>query len=634
MTAWQVWQNIGMTRWYTTRWHTGDQCFIELMHALTNPEEHWAQPERPDLLLALDELIAWMGDFRDYDERVHESGWTSAVNDFFAATDSLGTKTKKQIQCHIDSIRGSWQSGLGGDRPLREQVRDEAIAMRHALSTKSALQAAWADLVGILGRAETSMAAVSVRRDNFWMIVRAGDRNRSELSRRLTSVLTGDPFQHLVTRLELGEITEIDPDVRPTQTGPFISPRQRLDLAVKILVAEPEVGTHKVWFAFRHANISFIGKIIGRIQFFEARWLRENLLQGGPFKEDIPDELWDLDHPETIPDSANAVLASIDLGTAAFSDAVRTATEQMDAFLQISTVGYAYSWQRLPGFIHVLNGKIAGHQYFIPEDDEFGQAGPMMGLGDKIASIAPLVEPKIPVIDPEIKDIVDALHWWRGGDDRPNAASIILDVRIIELIASRIREEHWTAYLEKYMKNSWIQGCMLDEMRMILRQALAFQVSPHAEERQREIFLEVSKPTDGLGVFRINTAMNYIDEIIEFISPKLPLGRDLRTLRQKTSTNAALGAWCTELDRLWGSQIHRLERVRNAIAHGGPFTDQVVTVTRPFSQRLSAWALNESVDGFLQGKGLAQSHFDRKHRWDAWRSSLRHATSAADVFIK
>ena len=42
------------------------------MLVLTHPEERWAQPERPDILLSLDELIAWANDSRDYDARMHE----------------------------------------------------------------------------------------------------------------------------------------------------------------------------------------------------------------------------------------------------------------------------------------------------------------------------------------------------------------------------------------------------------------------------------------------------------------------------------------------------------------------------------------------------------------------------------
>lgn len=40
-----------MVRRSSTRCLTGDDRCIELMHALTHPDEPWTQPERPDILL-------------------------------------------------------------------------------------------------------------------------------------------------------------------------------------------------------------------------------------------------------------------------------------------------------------------------------------------------------------------------------------------------------------------------------------------------------------------------------------------------------------------------------------------------------------------------------------------------------
>ena len=171
----------------------GDDRFIELMHALTHPEERWVQPERPDILLALDELIAWANDSRSYDERVHESGWTSVTNDFLTAAGALGSRTTQVVQAHIDAIRSSCLPGVGGNPTRRAQLPTEVTAMRQTLTTTAALAAAWVDLVRVLSRENSTINTVSARRDTFWAIVRATDRNPVELSRRLTSVLTAIP---------------------------------------------------------------------------------------------------------------------------------------------------------------------------------------------------------------------------------------------------------------------------------------------------------------------------------------------------------------------------------------------------------------------------------------------------------
>jgi hypothetical protein len=620
-----------MVRRCDTHWFMGDDRFIELMHALTHPEERWAQPERPDILLALDELIVWVNDTRNYDERVHESGWMSAVKDFLAATDSLGSKTKQIIQSHVDAIRSSCQRGVGGNQSLRTQLSNEAAAMRQTLTTAPTLHAAWIDLLRILSRAESSMNTAAARRDNFWAIVRATDRNTIELSRRLTSVLTGDPFEALKARLELGEIDRIDGSIQSIRSStPLINPRQRLDLAIKVLISEPASRTHIVWFAFRNAGLTSMGQSFGSIRLFDARWLRAILEQDGPSRDEIPSELRGLEDPSTIPDQRDVVMASVNLGPGTFSDAVRVASERIDAFLGMSTIGCPIAWEQMHGFIHVQDGHIVTHQYFVYEDDRLESPLALDGTAAQIAKMAPRVAPKLPVNDHDLKDIIDALHWWRGGLDQPTAASIVVNVRIIELVASRIGETFWTTYLEKYMKNSWIQNAILDMLDIALREALTRHVSAGVQARQREIFLKAMQYSEGQQRFM---AARYLDAIIEFTAPNLPLGRELRTIKQRTSSTVAIQAWCTELERLWQAWVHRLERVRNSIAHGGPFTEQAVLITQPFSQKVAVWALWESIEGFLEGKTLTQSHIDLKSQWDQWRSSLQNATSIDDIFI-
>lgn len=622
-----------MPRRNDTIWFTGDDRFIELMHVLTHPEERWAYPERPDILEALDELIAWANDSRDYDQGVHESGWRSAINDFLVTTDSLGSRTKHVIQSHLDAVRNLCQPNIGGDQELRAQLSIEAAALRQTLGTVPALIAAWTDLVRVIGREESRMNIVSVRRDNFWAIVRAVDRNTVELSQWLTSVLTGDPFEELRARLLLGEIDRIDRDRHSIRdSAPSVPPRQRLSLAIRLLSTEPTSKTHTVWFAFRRAGLSHTIQEFDAVRLFETQWLRANLLQGDPFKNEIPSELRDFEDANTIPDQRDVVLASVNLGTGTFADAVRIASERLDAFVGMSTVGTPVPWERIPGFIHVQDGRIVGNQFFVYEDERFEAPHALEYTAARITSMAPRVAPRLPVSDQSLRDIIDALHWWRTGPSEPTAASIILNVRIVELVASRIRETRWTTYLENYFKNAWIHSAIMQILYMALHEALTRHLAPEVQPKQREIFLDVTERKDGQQRFNIGEAARHLNTIIQFTPPDLPLGRDLRTIKQRTSNPDAIRAWCAELETLWGGSIYRLERVRNAIAHGGPFTEQAVLLTQPFSRTMAVWALWESVEGFLDGKTLTQSYEDYRSRWDRWRSSIQTATSINDLF--
>lgn len=413
---------------------------------------------------------------------------------------------------------------------------------------------------------------------------------------------------------------------------PLIDPKQRLQLAVKLLSSEPSSRAHRVWFAFRRAGLTATIQDFGSIQLFEAQWVRANLLQGAPFRDEIPSELRDLEVAKTIPDQHDVVLASVDLGTGTYSDAVRVASERLDAFLGMSTIGSPVPWERIHGFIHIQDGRIVTHQFFVYEELRLESPHALDYTAARITSMAPRVAPRIPVSDQSVKNIIDALHWWRPGLGQPTAASIILNVRIIELVASRVGGKAWPTYLEKYFKNAWIHSVILDTLYMALHEALTHRVALEVQPRQREIFLDVMEYRDGQQRFDIYKAARYLDTVIQFIPPHMPLGRDLRTIRQRTSSTSAITRWCAELERLWGGSVYRLERVRNSIAHGGPFTELAVLLTQPFSQKMAVWALWESVEGFLGDKTLIQTHEDLRSHWDQWRSSTQKAASIDGLF--
>jgi hypothetical protein len=620
-----------MVRRSTTEWSIGDGTFIEVMHALTNPQEPWTYPDAPNILSALEELIAWANDGRTYDPRFHEAAWRSAINDFRAATKYLGVRTRQVLKPHVDAILGAYHPGLGGDQALKLKMAGETKAMRRTLADRSTLSAAWDDLIRVCSRKKTPMNIVAARRDAFWAVVQATDRNMEELSRSLTSVLTGDARAMFRAKLRLGEADALEFDFQSLRSCPPASPPERLEIAKKILDVEPELKAHVVWLAFRQAYLNDMRQQFGYIHFFDARWLRGNLFEGGPSRDQLPSELDDLDRADSIPDQQDVVLARIDLGICAFADVVRIATQRADALVGISTLGCQIPWKQMRGFIHAEDGKIASHQFFKYETDIFSPYAlhdTAVEIGRKAARVAPIVAQ----LDTNMRDIVDALHWWRAGMDQPSAASVVLNVRAIELVASRIGEPLWTTYLENYMKNSWIYGTIADTLYIALHEALHRRVSVDAQAKQRELFLDVNGHEDGRQTFSVRRALGRIDEIIEFIPSNLPIGRDLRTIKQKTANAAAIQNWCSGLEKLWKAGLERLERLRNSISHGGPFTEQVVQLVHPFSQRLSSWALTVSIEGYLEGKTLAQSQAELKDGWDQWRLSMQRVTSADDIF--
>ena len=149
-----------MVRRISTEWFSGDDTLIELMHALTNPEDAWTLPERPDLLLALHELLAWTGDSRKY-EAQHKPGWISVMRDLTAAAEALGGNLKQALQPQLDAIRARFDPDIGVDEATRRTLATEASALRQTLAQTTTLLAAWKDLTSACSQPTRPMKTVA-----------------------------------------------------------------------------------------------------------------------------------------------------------------------------------------------------------------------------------------------------------------------------------------------------------------------------------------------------------------------------------------------------------------------------------------------------------------------------------------
>ncbi|WP_326549986.1 hypothetical protein [Micromonospora sp. NBC_01813] len=620
-----------MARRSDTQWFSGDEALLELMHALTYADHPWTHPNRPDLLLALGELLAWAGDTRAYDGQ-HKPGWISMTHDFTEAAKALGSNVFQVVQSHIDGLANLLVPEIGSDQAGRRRLASKAQALRLTLGQTATLLAAWKDLTSACSQPTRPMKTVAARRDFFWMVVRATDRNTTELSRSLTSVLTGDPFEAQLARYYLGELEEIDLNRADHMGNPPVSLSDRLDLAAKLLSVTPTAKTHVVWLAYKNAHLNSTGMELGHIQLYWAKWLR-SVLASERAKDRLPGELTSTDMPPIIPDEQDVIFARIDLGIAALPDAIRVAGEQLDALVAMSMLGVEDRWERMSGYIHAVDGQIVSQGVFRYEELPVTSRHAWQGPTARFANMAPRVAPHLPMLDPNMKDIIGALSWWRVGIDHPTAAAILLNVRVLELVASRLGVASWTTYLEKYIKNIWLHNAILEVLYYPLFEALHYRrLPPDKLTRQRELSLQADTYQSGEQGFDVQAAARHLDEIIGFIPSRLPMARELRSIKQRTANPQALNEWRRDLESTWSGWRLRLERIRNAITHGGPFTEDAVVLTHPFSQQVSVWALDMCLDGFLNGKTLQQTHDEAQKYWDQWRLRLRSATSVNEIF--
>jgi hypothetical protein len=44
----------------------------------------------------------------------------------------------------------------------------------------------------------------------------------------------------------------------------------------------------------------------------------------------------------------------------------------------------------------------------------------------------------LPITDPDLTEAIDALHWWQDAEAQSPLVAVVLDVRVLELLAARI----------------------------------------------------------------------------------------------------------------------------------------------------------------------------------------------------
>jgi hypothetical protein len=116
------------------------------------------------------------------------------------------------------------------------------------------LEAAWSDISDACRDHRTPDATVAARRDLFWQLVRAADRNTKELGRLLAGVLDDYALVVEMARVRLGDLPNPGPGAWPRHDQPAgLGEPERIGLCQRLLAMLPMPAHHVVWVAFDRA---------------------------------------------------------------------------------------------------------------------------------------------------------------------------------------------------------------------------------------------------------------------------------------------------------------------------------------------------------------------------------------------
>ncbi|KAB1117579.1 hypothetical protein [Micromonospora aurantiaca] len=625
-----------MSRGSGTTWFFGDDALREIAQCLTSPDAFWDQNRQIDVVVALEELAAWSADSRDYDERMHKSGWASAAKDFATAYDALGLKVKSLTESAARPALGLCAGNLGPNADEVQSLRESLATLREVLALPDALAAAWDDLVATSSKQAPPIDSLDSRRDAFWAIARVGDRNVKELADRLRGVLSGDPLGFYVAERHLGEVSLEPAAFEQIRQRPIADPRTRMELARRLLRFEPSPRRHVVWLGFRDAGLHPSMVIQGDISLYDGQYLHSLLAAPPEAVNRVPEELRELHGDVLTDDEHDVVLARIDLGVGRFPDAIGLASNHAAALIAIAAIrGGGKPWKQMSGYLHAEDGRITTHQSFVRNEFAIPYSVKRDGTALSIGEVVRDLTGKLTLARSELREIVEALHWWQSSAEDRDAKSVLLNVRLIELVAARTGETAWTTFLEKYFKNTWIQHVMKRSLHEAFNDALhTSQVNDGSEAAQRRIRAEVIKyGPGGYNTFDIATALHAAERIEALLPPRTTTARAVRTVRRKVADPRSMVLWARNLEADWSAAVHRLERIRNSIMHGGPFTDAAVTRVHSFSHQLSAWSVVESMDAVLEQVTVRDKHISTARRMDRWRQDLATTDPSQAVFI-
>ncbi|MFI6603821.1 hypothetical protein ACIBHX_46960 [Nonomuraea sp. NPDC050536] len=594
----------------------------------------WSDRDVVDAVAASEEVAGWLNDRRPYSKKYHQGPWTEAIEDFTSAVTRLGPAVQAMLQPQLRKAQTAL-TGFPGTAPApdREPAKAAMTALRQRWSEPLVLEAAWHDLLAACRDDESRFDIIAARRDLFWRLAGFTDWHPRELSGELCSVLDGSTFDVTLAQVKLGDIEEPPGDQwGQREELSELTDEEILELCRRLLFLEPTPSHHVIWLTFTNAASPLTSKEIGPVTLFDGPWLRARLNDGSPrLLQGLPAEL---SHPDSdvsaqdVLEGKDVVLARVDLGKGVFADPAQTARERLHALVGLARFRTGSTeWTPVDGYRHAIDGVMVGFQVFRlpgsrrrrPYDDPVGRM---------LAELTPKLWDKLAQADKELRETVGAVQWWQEAQQQQSLAALVLNVRVIELTATRVCTLPWTSYLDTYLASAWIRATIINQLFDVVSEAVADPEGKAAgsQAELRSIRKEIETP-DAPGVVGFGglAAVQALPRLIGLYPVHSLCGRRLRQLAERLASPATLADWAKEIGNRWKTARARLRRSRNAIAHGGPVIGDVTITLDHLSRYLSAWSLSLFLDSSSTAGELDDPHETFRKESDAWLQGLRTA---------
>ncbi len=320
------------------------------------------------------------------------------------------------------------------------------------------------------------------------------------------------------------------------------------------------------------------------------------------------------------------------------ADAVNRARHLAEAVVGLASFRSGREfWIPMQGYLHAVDDQLVARGSFSRALDVRDISSWNDRTDAELRNLTPQLAPILPLLGPELSEVVEALHWWQNADEH-TSAGILLNVRIIELLASRAGFSKWYDLIDA-MKTRWIRVTirrvlleLLDDATYYVPiEALIDPASAAQIESLRAGFVTVA--TSGGMTYDLDRGVGDLPTLASMYVDHYSVGRRIREVAAHLSDPTSLEAWIHSLEKRWLLAQARLRRIRNAVAHGGPFTKQGVLSVADFGRQLAAWSLATALEACLNGSPFSVQLAQSRRASDNWRAAVPAARSVSEALF-
>jgi hypothetical protein len=614
----------------------------ELRASLWDPNKAWSAATHVNIVVATRELDSWINDGRPFSVQ-HKHAWRSVISDFEDAVKCLGPNAHCALAGEIANTKASIQliegelSKKGGDPATHASINRVTLAgLQSRLVTADTRNAVWTDLVEAFRDPKTSVEVLAHYRDLFWLLLKIADYNVRRLSNTFTGVIGDQEYAVASASIWLGDLNPSDTlNIPRPGLAAGIEEGDRLELCRRLATESSPSAHHVIWLAFSNAHLNESVQHMGALSFYANDYIKQAIDYPGTFPFELPSELGMPDsfgRSQDFPESRDVVLVRVDLGNCTLTDPAQTAREQAQSVITLASFFTGETkWLLMHGYLHAIDGQIGGMSNFRKAFDKNTIPRPpdLDPMGTKLRELEAKLAPLLPISDVNLREILEAVSAWHEANLQSPLSAIILHVRVIELITSRVTHGSWYQYLDDYLSASWIHECIHEELFKFINHAAHKTINNAANNIHQEqaslrasIFTHVATHRQLVDMKMGFDALPFFVSIYENHEQH---SREIRDLSKRLASPKDLAHWRDDLKEQWSLSRPRLQRIRNSLAHGGPIDPSGVETVHDFVKSLAGMSLAISLESILEGKNIATGNEEHKVNSNLWFNGVTTA---------